>query len=50
MYRRRAWCAAVFALAALTDWLDGFLARRLQLETPFGAFFDPVADKLMVCA
>ena len=32
----------------MTDWLDGFLARRLSLETPFGAFFDPVADKLMV--
>ena len=48
--RRRALSAGVFALAALTDWLDGFLARRLQLETPFGAFFDPVADKLMARA
>ena len=47
---RREWSAAVFALAAATDWLDGFLARRLSLETPFGAFFDPVADKLMVRA
>lgn len=40
--------AAVFALAAGTDWLDGFLARRLNQSTPFGAFLDPVADKLMV--
>jgi CDP-diacylglycerol--glycerol-3-phosphate 3-phosphatidyltransferase len=41
-------CALVFAVAALTDWLDGYLARRLQLTTRFGAFLDPVADKLMV--
>ncbi|MGB0722253.1 MAG: CDP-diacylglycerol--glycerol-3-phosphate 3-phosphatidyltransferase [Gammaproteobacteria bacterium] len=40
--------AAVFALAGLTDWLDGYLARRLGQETAFGAFLDPVADKLMV--
>lgn len=40
--------SAVFALAAVTDWLDGYLARRLQQSTPFGAFLDPVADKLMV--
>lgn len=40
--------AAVFALAAITDWLDGFLARRLQQTSAFGAFLDPVADKLMV--
>ncbi|WP_421684642.1 CDP-diacylglycerol--glycerol-3-phosphate 3-phosphatidyltransferase [Stutzerimonas urumqiensis] len=38
----------VFLIAALTDWLDGYLARRLQQSTPFGAFLDPVADKLMV--
>lgn len=41
-------CALVFALAAMTDWLDGYLARRLQQVSPLGAFLDPVADKLMV--
>lgn len=41
--------AAVFAAAALTDWLDGYLARRLALTSAFGAFLDPVADKVMVC-
>ncbi len=40
--------AAIFALAAVTDWFDGYLARRLDQATPFGAFLDPVADKLMV--
>lgn len=43
------WAAsAVFAIAAATDWLDGYLARRWEQSTPFGAFLDPVADKLMV--
>ncbi|RDB42346.1 CDP-diacylglycerol--glycerol-3-phosphate 3-phosphatidyltransferase [Halomonas sp. DQ26W] len=40
--------AGLFALAAVTDWLDGYLARLLDQATPFGAFLDPVADKLMV--
>ena len=39
---------AIFGLAALTDWLDGYLARRLKQLSVFGAFLDPVADKLMV--
>jgi len=41
-------CCAVFLLAAVTDWLDGYLARKWQVESDFGAFLDPVADKLMV--
>ena len=41
-------CAVIFALAAATDWADGFLARRLSQVSTFGAFLDPVADKLMV--
>jgi len=40
----------VFALAAVTDWLDGYLARALNQTSAFGAFLDPVADKLMVAA
>ena len=40
--------AVIFALGALTDWLDGYLARRLGQTSPFGAFLDPVADKLLV--
>ena len=41
-------CAAIFALAAITDWFDGYLARKLGQSSSFGAFLDPVADKLMV--
>ena len=40
--------AAIFVIAGFTDWLDGFLARRMNLTSAFGAFLDPVADKLMV--
>ena len=39
---------AIFWVAAITDALDGYLARKLDQSTPFGAFFDPVADKVMV--
>lgn len=48
-YNWSAFAAAfVFILAAITDWLDGYLARRMDLMSSFGAFLDPVADKLMV--
>ena len=53
-YLARPWAHALatglFILAALTDWLDGYLARRLEQTSPFGAFLDPVADKLMIAA
>lgn len=46
-----AWAAgAIFWLAAVTDWFDGYLARKLDQMSPFGAFLDPVADKLIVGA
>lgn len=40
----------LFVLFAWTDWLDGYLARRLKQTSAFGAFLDPVADKFLVCA
>lgn len=42
--------ASFFGIAAITDWLDGYLARKLGQTSAFGAFLDPVADKLMVAA
>ncbi len=41
--------AVLFTIGALTDWLDGYIARRWQQYSAFGAFLDPVADKITVC-
>lgn len=47
---RNGFATGAFMLAAVTDWFDGYLARRLGQTSHFGAFLDPVADKLMVVA
>jgi len=44
-----AWCVAVFAVAALTDWLDGYLARAHNLGTALGRVLDPLVDKVLMC-
>src|ERR1051325_11252479 len=49
-WRQNLIATSLFIAAAITDWLDGYLARRLNQTSAFGAFLDPVADKLMVCA
>jgi CDP-diacylglycerol--glycerol-3-phosphate 3-phosphatidyltransferase len=43
------WCLGVFAVAAATDWLDGYLARLQGLTTSLGRVFDPLVDKVLVC-
>jgi cardiolipin synthase (CMP-forming) len=50
MHNKNLVAAAVFLLGAITDWLDGWLARSLNQTSAFGAFLDPVADKLLVAA
>jgi CDP-diacylglycerol---glycerol-3-phosphate 3-phosphatidyltransferase len=49
-WQRNLIATALFGAAAATDWLDGYLARRLNQTSAFGAFLDPVADKLMIAA
>ena len=50
LHHKHLFGSILFALAAFTDWLDGYLARSLNQTSAFGAFLDPVADKLMVAA
>ena len=49
-YDKNLTATLIFLFAAITDWLDGYLARRLNQTSDFGAFIDPVADKLIVIA
>jgi CDP-diacylglycerol--glycerol-3-phosphate 3-phosphatidyltransferase len=49
-HQKHLYSTVIFVLAAVTDWLDGYLARSLNQTSAFGAFLDPVADKLMVAA
>lgn len=48
--QRNLFATGLFIVVALTDWADGWLARRLNMTSSFGAFLDPVADKILVCA
>lgn len=50
MPTRNLMATVLFVVVALTDWLDGWLARKLNQTSSFGAFLDPVADKFLVCA
>jgi cardiolipin synthase len=50
MSERNLIATVMFVVFALTDWLDGYLARKLNQTSSFGAFLDPVADKFLVCA
>ena len=50
MASRNLMATVLFVVVALTDWLDGWLARKLNQTSSFGAFLDPVADKFLVCA
>ena len=49
-YQKNLTATLIFLFAAITDWLDGYLARKLNQTSDFGAFIDPVADKLIVIA
>jgi CDP-diacylglycerol--glycerol-3-phosphate 3-phosphatidyltransferase/cardiolipin synthase len=50
MFDKNVFATGIFIFAAVTDWLDGYLARRMKQESAFGQFLDPVADKLIVAA
>jgi CDP-diacylglycerol--glycerol-3-phosphate 3-phosphatidyltransferase len=48
-YQVWSWCLGVFAVAAFTDWLDGYLARKQNLTSPLGRNLDPLVDKVLIC-